>query len=79
MVIVTNGNNTRLFRNPGIAKVRLVISRFVNETVVLIPAKMTEIINTSWDPTPVNLVLEEKGVINVHPATVKVPLEHFDT
>ena len=47
VVIVTNGNNTRLFRNPGIAKVRLVISRLVNETVVLIPAKMTEIINTS--------------------------------
>jgi hypothetical protein len=39
--IDTNGSNTRLCRIPGILKVRRVINRFVNETVELIPAKIT--------------------------------------
>jgi hypothetical protein len=36
-----NGKSTRLLRNPGIAKVLLVISKFVNEIVELTPAKIT--------------------------------------
>ena len=49
-LIVTKGNNALLFLKPGIAKVRLVIKRFVKEMVVLIPAKMTEVIKISWLP-----------------------------
>jgi hypothetical protein len=45
--IVINGNKTLLFLNPGIAKVLLVIKRFVNEMVVLTPAKITETIKIS--------------------------------
>jgi aromatic ring-opening dioxygenase LigB subunit len=40
--IVINGNKTRLFLKPGILKVLLVISKFVNEIVVLTPAKITD-------------------------------------
>jgi hypothetical protein len=47
VAIVTKGNSTRLFLKPGIAKVLLVINKFVNEIVVLIPANITEIIKTS--------------------------------
>jgi hypothetical protein len=47
VVIVTKGNKTRLLRRPGIAKVRLVINKLVKDIVVLIPAKITEIIRTS--------------------------------
>jgi hypothetical protein len=45
--MVINGNKTLLFRSPGIAKVRLVINKFVKETVVLTPAKITATINKS--------------------------------
>jgi len=45
--------------------------------VVETPAKITPIINKSWLPIPVNLVLEENGVIKVQPATVKVLFEHL--
>jgi len=45
--MVINGNKTLLFRNPGIAKVLLVINRFVKETVVLIPANITATISKS--------------------------------
>jgi hypothetical protein len=67
----------RRFLNPGIDKVRLVINKFVNETVVLTPENITLIIAKSWDPKPVNLVLPEKGVINVQPDIVNIELEHF--
>jgi len=40
--IVIKGNKTRLFLRPGILKVLLVINKFVNETVVLTPAKITD-------------------------------------
>jgi len=49
----------------------------VNETVELIPAKITDTNNKSCAPTPVYLTLDENGVINVHPAVVRVLLEHF--
>jgi hypothetical protein len=75
--IVENGKSTLLLRIPGIAKVRLVTNKFVNETVVLTPAKITLIINMSWAPIPVYLVHEEKGVINVQPAVTKALFEHF--
>lgn len=74
-----NGIKMRLVRSPGIAKVRLVTNKLVTDIVVLIPAKITPKINISWTPKPVNLKSEEKGVINVHPATVCVALEHFAT
>jgi hypothetical protein len=40
--IVINGNKILRFLKPGIDKVLLVINKFVNEIVVLIPAKITE-------------------------------------
>jgi len=74
---VTNGRSTRLLRNPGIAKVLLVISKFVNEIVELTPAKITPNVKRSWEPIPVYLVLLENGVMKVHPAVTNVRLEHF--
>ena len=75
--IVIKGNKTRRFLNPGIPKVRRVISKLVKEIVVLIPAKITEIIAISCVPTPVNFVFEENGVMKAQPDNVKVLLEHF--
>ena len=75
--IDTNGSKTLLFLNPGIPKVRLVINKFVNETVLLIPANTTDNIKTSCDPIPVYFVLEENGVIKVQPAVTNVGLEHL--
>jgi hypothetical protein len=40
-LIVIKGNKIRLLRKPGMLKVRRVINKFVNEMVVLIPAKIT--------------------------------------
>jgi len=57
--------------------VRLVINKLVNEIVVLIPARTTAIIKTSCAPTAVNLVLDEKGVINVQPEVVAALFEHL--
>lgn len=68
--IEINGNSIRRVLNPGIANVRLVTNKFVTEIVVLIPAKITPNISMSCTPNPVNRKSEEKGVINVHPATV---------
>jgi len=76
-LIVINGSNIRLFRNPGILNVRLVINKFVKDIVVLIPAKITLTMAISWLPTPVNFVLHENGATNVHPAVVNVRLEHL--
>jgi uncharacterized membrane protein len=45
--IVIKGSNTLLFLRPGIAKVLLVINKFVKDIVVLIPAKITATINRS--------------------------------
>jgi len=39
--ILIKGSSIRLFRNPGIPKVLLVISKLVKPTVELIPAKIT--------------------------------------
>lgn len=75
--MVTNGNSTRRLRIPGIANVRRVTNKLVKETVELIPENITPIINISWAPTPVYLVDDEKGVINVQPAVTKALLEHF--
>jgi hypothetical protein len=47
--------------------------------VVLIPAKITEIIKISWLPTPVYFILEENGVMKVQPAVVNTLLEHLVT
>ena len=58
-------------------KVRLVINKLVKDTVVLIPAKTTDKIKISWAPIPVYFILEEKGVIKVQPAVVRVRFEHF--
>jgi len=46
-VIVRNGIKTRLLRKPGADKVRLVISKLVNDIVVLTPDKITVIIAIS--------------------------------
>lgn len=46
-LIVIKGSKDRLFLKPGIAKVRLVIKRLVNDIVVLIPANITEVIKIS--------------------------------
>jgi hypothetical protein len=75
--MLIKGIRTLLLRKPGIDKVLLVIRRFVKETVVLTPAKITLKIATSCAPAPVNLKLPEKGVINVHPDIVKIELGHF--
>jgi hypothetical protein len=77
ILIEINGNNILLCRIPGILKVLRVINKFTNETVELIPTKTTPNSNKSCAPKPVYFVLDEKGVINVHPATVKVLFEHF--
>jgi hypothetical protein len=45
--ILIKGNNIRLFRNPGIPNVLLVINKLVKPTVELIPAKITPSINIS--------------------------------
>jgi len=73
------GKSIRLVRNPGIAKVLLVTSKFVTDIVVLIPANITPKINISWTPNPVNFKSDENGVMNVQPATVCVALEHLAT
>jgi citrate lyase synthetase len=75
--IVEKGNRTLLFLIPGIAKVLLVTKRFVKDTVVLTPAKITLIIKISCAPIPVYFVQDEKGVIKVQPAVTKALLEHF--
>lgn len=77
MPIETKGSSTLLCLIPGIVNVRLVINKLVKETVELIPAKTTETSNKSCAPTPVYFILDAKGVINVHPAVVRVRLEHF--
>jgi len=77
--MVIKGNKTLLFLKPGIAKVLRVIKRFVKETVVLTPAKITATINKSWLPTLVYLVLQENGVINAQPAVTVVLSEHLVT
>ena len=59
------------------ARVRLVTNKFVKETTVLVPAKITLIIKISCAPTPVYLVDEENGVINVQPAVTRALLEHL--
>lgn len=69
--MVIKGINTRRLRSPGADNVRLVIKRLVNEMVVLTPDNITVIIAISCAPIPVNLVLEEKGVIKVQPDIVK--------
>jgi hypothetical protein len=46
-LIVINGSNILRFLNPGILSVRRVINKFVNEIVVLTPAKITLTIATS--------------------------------
>jgi len=76
-LIVINGSNILRFRKPGMLNVRLVISKLVNDIVVLIPAKITLTMAMSWLPTPVNFVLHENGATKVHPAIVKVRFEHF--
>jgi len=58
-------------------KVLLVINKLVNETVELIPANTTETKSKSCAPIPVYFILDEKGVINVQPAVVKVLFEHL--
>lgn len=73
-VIERKGIKTRLFRKPGADSVRRVISRLVNDIVVLTPDKITLIIAISWAPIPVKRVLLEKGVIKVQPAIVRVEL-----
>ena len=78
-LIVINGNKDLLLRKPDEIKVRLVISKFVKDIVVLTPAKITEIIKISWLPTPVYFIFDEKGVINVQPAVVKTLFEHYVT
>jgi hypothetical protein len=45
--IVTKGSKCFLFLKPGIARVRLVINRLVNDIVELIPAKITDNIKIS--------------------------------
>jgi len=75
--IVENGSKTRLFRIPGIAKVRRVTNKLVKETVVLTPAKITLVVKISCAPIPVYFVQDEKGVINVHPAVTNVRFEHL--
>jgi len=75
--MVIKGSNILRFLRPGILSVRRVINKFVNEIVVLIPAKITLTIAMSWLPTPVNFVLHEKGATKVHPAIVNVRFEHF--
>jgi hypothetical protein len=62
-----NGNSILLFLKPGIDKVLLVISKLVNPTVELIPAKITLSIKTSWLPKPVYFKFEENGVTKVQP------------
>jgi len=75
--MVIKGNKILLFFKPGIDKVLLVINKFVNDIVVLTPAKITEVINKSCVPKPVYFKLHENGVMKVQPAAVKVLFEHF--
>lgn len=77
--MLMKGVNTRLFLIPGIESVRLVISKLVKEIVVLRPIIRTLIIAKSWLPKPVNRVLPEKGVMNVHPDIVNIELGHLTT
>lgn len=76
-VIDKNGISTRRLRRPGADSVRRVIRRFVNEMVVLTPERITLIIAMSCAPSPVKRVLLENGVMNVHPAIVRVELLAF--
>lgn len=75
--MVEKGSKTRRFLIPGIANVRRVTNKFVNDIVELTPANITLIIKTSCAPTPVYFVADEKGVINVQPAVTRARLEHF--
>lgn len=76
-VIVRNGISTRRLRKPGADRVRRVISRLVNEMVVLTPDKITVMIAMSCAPIPVKRVLDENGVMKVHPDMVKDELLDF--
>jgi hypothetical protein len=75
--MLIKGINTRLFRRPGIDRVRRVINKLVKETVVLTPEISALKIAKSCAPKPVYLTLAEKGVIKVQPDIVKIELEHF--
>eukprot|EP01015_Nassula_variabilis_P002660 TRINITY_DN1154_c0_g1_i13.p1 TRINITY_DN1154_c0_g1~~TRINITY_DN1154_c0_g1_i13.p1 ORF type:complete len:278 (+),score=-17.42 TRINITY_DN1154_c0_g1_i13:2-835(+) len=75
--MLMKGSRTLRQRRPGIAKVRLVIRRLVNDMVVVTPAKMTDTIAASILPQAVNLTALENGGIKVHPAIVKVLLLHL--
>jgi len=50
IAIVTNGISTRLFLRPGETRVLRVINKFVNEIVVLMPAKTTDTSKMSCAP-----------------------------
>jgi len=54
-----------------------VINKLVKDTVVLTPDNKALNIAISWEPKPVNLGFEEKGVIKVQPDIVKIELEHL--
>jgi len=69
-----NGIEFFLFLNPGAAKTLLVISKFVNDIVVLNPANNTLKIAASCAPSPVNRVCDENGVIKVQPDMTAVGL-----
>lgn len=71
-----NGMLFFLFLKPGAPKTLRVISRFVNEIVVLVPANKTLNAAASCAPNPVNLVCEENGVMNVQPDITDVGLLH---
>ena len=75
--IVIKGKSTLRLRKPGIANVRRVINKLVNEIVVVIPAKITEMMAASILPIPVKRIELEKGGINVQPASVNVLFVHF--
>jgi len=77
IAILTKGNSTLRFLNPGIAKVLLVISKLVKDMVELTPAKITPNTSRSCEPTPLYLVLLENGVMNVQPAVTNVLFEHL--
>jgi hypothetical protein len=71
-----NGIRVFLCLKPGIESVLLVINKFVNDIVVLIPANITDITAISCIPKPVYFNLAEKGVIKVQPLTVREAFGH---
>ena len=76
-MIEIKGISTLRFLKPGADNVLLVISKLVNDIVVLSPDSSTLIIAISCAPALVKRNFDENGVINVQPDIVNEESLHL--